>query len=109
VESGLATLPTPAPELFADVSCGRHTDIMTTQADPSERKARKSVQFSEGATIVNSNGDVTESKEMNGGKESAENHSAGAGKMTDVPAAEQALTVGYRRRQRGRRGDRHVR
>ncbi|KAH9873127.1 hypothetical protein J1614_005525 [Plenodomus biglobosus] len=46
------------------------------QADLPERKPRKSVAFSEGATIVDSNGDVTESKEVNGGKSSAESHHA---------------------------------
>lgn len=47
------------------------------QADLPERKPRKSVAFSEGATIVDSNGDVTESKEVNGGKSSAESHASG--------------------------------
>jgi hypothetical protein len=81
VESGLATITTPTPQIYKNVLRECHTDAMTMQADPSERKPRKSVQFSEGATIVDSNGDVTESKEMNGGKDSAENHSAGAGEM----------------------------
>lgn len=45
------------------------------QADLPERKPRKSVAFSEGATIVDSDGQVTESKEMNGGKSTAESHS----------------------------------
>jgi translation initiation factor 2 subunit 2 len=40
-----------------------------------DRKPRKSVAFSEGATIVDSDGQVTESKEMNGGKSTAESHS----------------------------------
>jgi translation initiation factor 2 subunit 2 len=57
---------------------------MADTADLSERKPRKSVAFSEGATIVDSNGDVTESKEMNGGKESAEGHSSGAGDDKEV-------------------------
>jgi translation initiation factor 2 subunit 2 len=47
------------------------------QADSPERKPRKSVAFSEGTTIVDSNGDVTESKEVNGGKSSAESHASG--------------------------------
>ncbi|ORY14934.1 domain found in IF2B/IF5-domain-containing protein [Clohesyomyces aquaticus] len=44
---------------------------------PAERKPRKSVAFSEGATIVDSDGQVTESSEMNGRKNSAESHAAG--------------------------------
>jgi hypothetical protein len=44
-----------------------------SQAD-AERKPRKSVAFSEGATIVDSDGQVTESKEVNGGKSTAESH-----------------------------------
>ncbi|KAF1360775.1 hypothetical protein EJ07DRAFT_154698 [Lizonia empirigonia] len=43
-----------------------------------ERKPRKSVAFSEGTTIVDSDGQVTESKETNGGKSSAERHSTGS-------------------------------
>ncbi|KAH7070468.1 domain found in IF2B/IF5-domain-containing protein [Paraphoma chrysanthemicola] len=48
---------------------------MADTADLPERKPRKSVAFSEGATIVDSDGQVTESKEMNGGKSTAESHS----------------------------------
>jgi translation initiation factor 2 subunit 2 len=48
-----------------------------TQQD-AERKPRKSVAFSEGTTIVDSDGQVTESKETNGGKSSAESHSTGS-------------------------------
>ena len=42
---------------------------------PTERKARKSVAFSEGTTVMDSNGDVTE---MNGtsDKSTAESHTA---------------------------------
>ncbi|QRD06538.1 hypothetical protein JI435_119060, partial [Parastagonospora nodorum SN15] len=43
------------------------TAIMADSADSAERKPRKSVAFSEGATIVDSDGQVTESKEVNGG------------------------------------------
>ncbi|KAJ4993817.1 domain found in IF2B/IF5 [Stagonosporopsis vannaccii] len=43
-----------------------------------ERKPRKSVAFSEGTTIVDSDGQVTESKETNGSKSSAEKHSTGS-------------------------------
>ena len=43
-----------------------------------EAKPRKSVAFSEGTTIVDSDGQVTESKEANGGKSSAEKHSTGS-------------------------------
>ncbi|KAF1938545.1 hypothetical protein EJ02DRAFT_410271 [Clathrospora elynae] len=57
---------------------------MADTADLPERKPRKSVQFSEGATIVDSNGEVTESAEMNGGKESAEGHSASGGEDKEV-------------------------
>jgi translation initiation factor 2 subunit 2 len=46
-----------------------------TQADATERKPRKSVAFSEGTTIVDSDGQVTESTEVNGGKSTAESHS----------------------------------
>ncbi|KAF2477044.1 eukaryotic translation initiation factor 2 subunit beta [Lindgomyces ingoldianus] len=46
---------------------------------PTERKPRKSVAFSEGATVVDSDGQVTESTDMNGGKNSAESHAAVAG------------------------------
>ncbi|RII04884.1 eukaryotic translation initiation factor 2 subunit beta [Alternaria sp. MG1] len=57
---------------------------MADTADLPDRKPRKSVQFSEGATIVDSNGDVTESLEMNGGKDSAEGHSSGGGDDKEV-------------------------
>ena len=67
---------------------------MNTQADLPDRKPRKSVQFSEGATIVDSNGDVTESLEMNGGKDSAEGHSSGGGKIANILAINQSLTSG---------------
>lgn len=46
---------------------------------PAERKPRKSVAFSEGATIVDSDGQVTESNEVNGDKDSAESHAAADG------------------------------
>ncbi|KAF2628078.1 hypothetical protein BU25DRAFT_339737 [Macroventuria anomochaeta] len=46
-----------------------------TEQEAAERKPRKSVAFSEGTTIVDSDGQVTESKETNGGKPSAESHS----------------------------------
>ncbi|KAJ4350806.1 translation initiation factor eIF-2 beta subunit [Ascochyta clinopodiicola] len=46
--------------------------------ESAERKPRKSVAFSEGTTIVDSDGQVTESKETNGGKSSAESHSTGS-------------------------------
>jgi translation initiation factor 2 subunit 2 len=60
---------------------------MTALQADTERKPRKSVAFSEGATIVDSNGDVTESTEMNGGKESAESHSGDAtGQHTTHPS-----------------------
>ncbi|KAF2840151.1 hypothetical protein M501DRAFT_1010349 [Patellaria atrata CBS 101060] len=41
---------------------------------PTERKARKSVAFSDGATIVDSDGNVTESASGGGEKNSAESH-----------------------------------
>ncbi|KEQ67094.1 uncharacterized protein M437DRAFT_37128, partial [Aureobasidium melanogenum CBS 110374] len=48
-----------------------------------ERKPRKSVAFSEGTTIVDSNGQVTEATEQHGDKSSAETHSAeGVDEMT---------------------------
>ncbi|KAF2125853.1 hypothetical protein P153DRAFT_369858 [Dothidotthia symphoricarpi CBS 119687] len=43
-------------------------------SESAERKPRKSVAFSEGTTIVDSDGQVTESNEVNGGKTSAESH-----------------------------------
>jgi hypothetical protein len=56
-----------------------------------ERKPRKSVAFSEDTTIVDGDGQVTESVETNGGKSSAESHGLPAGQsphyasnMTDV-------------------------
>lgn len=51
----------------------RNSRVNTMQELP-DRKPRKSVQFSEGATIVDSDGQVTKSKEMNGGKSTAESH-----------------------------------
>jgi translation initiation factor 2 subunit 2 len=49
---------------------------MTDVESPTERKPRKSVAFSEGATIVDSEGNVTESAEMTGDKASADGHMA---------------------------------
>ncbi|KAG9991830.1 hypothetical protein KCU98_g228, partial [Aureobasidium melanogenum] len=57
-------------------------------ADIEERKPRKSVAFSEGTTIVDSNGQVTEATEQHGDKSSAETHSAGT--IKKLPAAKQA-------------------
>ncbi|KAF2825017.1 hypothetical protein CC86DRAFT_468272 [Ophiobolus disseminans] len=56
---------------------------MADTADLPERKPRKSVAFSEGATIVDSDGQVTESKEMNGGKSTAESHAGEPSPSTD--------------------------
>ncbi|KAF2875407.1 domain found in IF2B/IF5-domain-containing protein [Massariosphaeria phaeospora] len=57
---------------------------MADAADPpTERKPRKSVAFSDGATIVDSDGQVTESADMNGGKSSAESHATGDDKEVD--------------------------
>jgi translation initiation factor 2 subunit 2 len=56
------------------------------QADLPERKPRKSVAFSEGATIVDSDGQVTESKEMSGGKSTAESHSGEPSPLTGQDA-----------------------
>lgn len=53
------------------------TNFESIQADLSERKPRKSVAFSEGATIVDSNGEVTESNDVNGSKSTAESHASG--------------------------------
>lgn len=47
--------------------------------DIEERKPRKSVAFSEGTTIVDSNGEVTEATEQHGDKSSAEAHSSEGG------------------------------
>ncbi|KAI4844702.1 hypothetical protein E4T44_06045 [Aureobasidium sp. EXF-8845] len=57
-------------------------------ADIEERKPRKSVAFSEGTTIVDSNGQVTEATEQHGDKSSAENHSAGTNKKLSAVANE---------------------
>jgi translation initiation factor 2 subunit 2 len=62
------------------------------QADLPERKPRKSVAFSEGATIVDSDGQVTESKEVNGGKSTAESHSGEASPPTGQDAYTQNET-----------------
>ena len=48
------------------------------EQEAAERKPRKSVAFSEENTIVDSDGQVTESKEANGGESSAEKHSTGS-------------------------------
>lgn len=61
----------------------KSTAIMADTAEHPDRKPRKSVAFSEGATIVDSNGDVTESKEVNGGKSSAESHASGDDKEVE--------------------------
>lgn len=47
------------------------------QVDATERKPRKSVAFEDNTTIVDSDGQVTESAAMNGDKESAASHTAG--------------------------------
>jgi len=56
---------------------------MADTADVSERKPRKSVAFSEGATIVDSNGEVKESNDVNGGKSTAESHASGDAKEVE--------------------------
>ncbi|KAF2196228.1 eukaryotic translation initiation factor 2 subunit beta [Delitschia confertaspora ATCC 74209] len=62
---------------------------MADVADPStERKPRKSVAFSDGATIVDGEGNVTESIDVNGGKHSAESHAAGKFLANSVPATD---------------------
>lgn len=48
----------------------------------SERKPRKSVAFSEGTTIVDSNGEVTETNGTSD-KTSAESHSAGTSQTSN--------------------------
>lgn len=59
--------------------CNRaNADYTTQQADaPPERKQRKSVAFSEGTTIVDENGGVTQTNGGGGEKHSAESHSNG--------------------------------
>jgi translation initiation factor 2 subunit 2 len=64
--------PDNSPNGYKPESIANMSEI---QADLPERKPRKSVAFSEGATIVDSDGQVTESKEVNGGKSTAESHS----------------------------------
>lgn len=57
---------------------------MADVADPPvERKPRKSVAFSDGTTIVDSDGHVTESGELNGRKASAESHATEGDKEVD--------------------------
>jgi translation initiation factor 2 subunit 2 len=53
------------------------------QVDVAERKPRKSVAFEDTTTLVDSDGQVTESASMNGDKESAASHAAG----TSLPPA----------------------
>jgi len=60
-------------------------------ADIEERKPRKSVAFSEGTTIVDSNGQVTEATEQHGEKSSAENHSAEGGNVDEMTAMFEGL------------------
>ncbi|KAF2009272.1 translational initiation factor 2 beta [Aaosphaeria arxii CBS 175.79] len=60
---------------------------MADVADPPvERKPRKSVAFSDGATIVDGDGNVTESTERNGDKDSAESHAAGRSHVEGGPS-----------------------
>ena len=54
------------------IGCAAH--LPASQELP-ERKQRKSVAFAEGQIVVDENGEVTETKEMNGRKNSAESHS----------------------------------
>jgi translation initiation factor 2 subunit 2 len=104
---GRNTLPLPravaAPPNHTDLVSGTclpetAANMSALQADLPERKPRKSVAFSEGATIVDSDGQVTESKEMNGGKSTAEHHSGDASPPTGQHAytrrEEQGLTSG---------------
>ncbi|KAF2449814.1 hypothetical protein P171DRAFT_427966 [Karstenula rhodostoma CBS 690.94] len=51
--------------------------------DAAERKPRKSVAFEDNPTIVDSDGQVTESTAMNGDKESATSHAASDDKAVD--------------------------
>ena len=57
------------------------------EAPPAERKPRKSVAFSEGNTIVDSNGEVTEVNGGHGEGNSAETHSRG----TEMPEQHNVL------------------
>ena len=65
--------PITQPNVGTDVSLSTKETTPTTH----ERKPRKSVAFSEGTTVVDSNGDVT--TEVNGteDKSTAESHTAG--------------------------------
>lgn len=60
-------------------------------ADIEERKPRKSVAFSEGTTIVDSNGEVTEATEQHGDKSSAEAHSSAEGGVDEMTAMFEGL------------------
>lgn len=57
------------------VYCARILSNTAVIQEAADRKPRKSVAFSQGTTIVDSDGQVTESNEANGGKSSAESHS----------------------------------
>jgi translation initiation factor 2 subunit 2 len=58
----------------------------------STEKKRKSVAFSDGATIVDQNGDVTETAE-HGDKTTAEAHSAENGGVDEVTVRSQSLLL----------------
>ena len=60
-----------------------------SQVEAAERKPRKSVAFEDNTTIVDSDGQVTESQPVNGDKESAASHTAG---MSAPSAAARAHT-----------------
>ncbi|OAG06535.1 eukaryotic translation initiation factor 2 subunit beta [Paraphaeosphaeria sporulosa] len=59
---------------------------MAAVAESAERKPRKSVAFENNTTIVDSDGQVTESAAMNGDKESAASHTAGTSLKRDDSA-----------------------
>ncbi|KAF1971248.1 hypothetical protein BU23DRAFT_646789 [Bimuria novae-zelandiae CBS 107.79] len=57
------------------------------QVDAAERKPRKSVAFEDNTTIVDSDGQVTETAAMNGEKDSAASHTAGTSILPAMPQA----------------------
>lgn len=66
----------------------------TVQVEAAERKPRKSVAFEDNTTIVDSDGQVTESAAMNGDKDSAASHTAGMLATILAPRALDTANIG---------------
>ena len=63
---------------------GQHFIKPMADTELPERKPRKSVAFAEGETIVDGNGEVTETTQLNGRKNSAESHAIDTGEEKPV-------------------------